>query len=241
MKDSRLDRARVFGERDDGVERIAPGFFWPMIETQHLERYRWAARWVRHRSVLDVACGTGYGAEILQRAGARSVTSVDISRDALAFGLARYGTRGICADAQRLPFRPACFDTVVSLETIEHLSDATVFLRAVHRVLRPDGELLLSTPNAERSANDNPYHVRELSLDELERALSEVGFRLNRLWGQHWRLPWKVWHETWGLRRLAWEYEKRPKLIPWAPRGSQPLYWCAHVTRLDRPAGPREP
>src|SRR3972149_2197628 len=112
-----VDRQRVFGEIPQGVERIAPGYFSAPVEREHLARYAWAARWVRGRSVLDVACGAGYGSAILLRAGARSVVAVDRSAPALAFAAQTYaGPRYVLADAGALPLKDRAFDVVVSLE-----------------------------------------------------------------------------------------------------------------------------
>ena len=230
MTDS-VDRARVFGERPDAVERMAPGYFDPAFEAESLARYRWASRWVRDRVVLDVACGTGYGASILRGAGARIVVSVDLSRDALRFGRPRYGLAPVCSDAHQLPVAPEACDTVVSLETIEHLPDVVAFVGELQRVLRPRGELLLSTPNAGRSSGKNPYHVHEMTLRELRSVLENAGFQVTGTWGQHWGLPLGVWHRIKGVRRMLWEIERVAAVTRWIRAGLMPLYWCVHAVR----------
>ncbi len=227
-----VDRARVFGERPEAVERIAPGFFQPSFEAEHLARYRWASRWVRDRLVLDVACGTGYGASILRAAGARGVVSLDVSRHALRFGFSRYNIIPICGDAHRLPLGTATCETVVSFETIEHLGDPVAFGKELWRVLRPQGELLLSTPNAGRSCGSNPYHVHEMSIDELRGLLKETGFRLKRVWGQNWGLRPGVWHKIKGVRRILYEIERVPAVTVWIRTGLKPMHWCLRAVRL---------
>jgi len=225
-----VDRVRVFGETAVAAERIAPGFFGQSLEAEHLARYRWAARCVNELRVLDAACGTGYGAEILRSKGARSVVSVDISAEALAFGLARYKLRAIGADAQSLPFTRQSFDAVVSLETIEHLRDPSEFLRSLAQVLRPGGTLLLSTPNADRSDGCNPHHLKELSLVELLGLARAAGFSAVSVRGQHWKLRGFSDHVR-GFRRISWEIERRPgvwHLPSWIAR---PVYWCVRFER----------
>lgn len=229
---TQVDRAVVFGERPEAVERIAPGFFSSGLEVQHLARYEWAARWVKDRVVLDIACGTGYGAVILREAGARLVVSVDLSHEALRFGLPRYALLPMRADAHVLPLRSAFLDTVVSIETLEHLADPLGFAKELSRLLRAGGELLLSTPNAIRSDGGNPYHLREFTLDELRSLLGEAGFSVETAWGQHWRLPYAICRKVRAVRRLAWEFERRPRVMSWAPRGSQPLYWCVRASKV---------
>src|SRR2546428_3758983 len=158
MDDTPVDRARVFGETAEAVERIAPGFFADWIEAEHLARYRWAARWVRGKSGLDVACGTGYGSDVLRRAGARRVVSVDLSASALGFARRRYpGPLYIRADALALPLTGESFDMVNSLETIEHLADPLRFLTKVRPLLPAGGLLAPSMPNSAPTEGLNPY------------------------------------------------------------------------------------
>jgi SAM-dependent methyltransferase len=229
-----VDRARVFGERPQGVERIAPGFFDAAFEGEHLARYKWASRWIRNRIVLDVACGTGYGARILREAGARRVVSLDVSRDALRFGISRYAPLPVCSDAHRLPLRTASCEAVVSLETIEHLWDPVAFANELSRILRPGGELLLSTPNGARSLGTNPYHLHEMTLDQLRALLKETGFRLRGIWGQHWALPPGVWYKIKGLRRMLYEIEQMSTVTAWILAGLKPVYWCLRAVRVRR-------
>jgi SAM-dependent methyltransferase len=55
---------------------------------------------------------------------------------------------------------------------IEHLADPQRYLAEIARVLRPDGVLLLSTPNLLQSDRENPYHLHEYEPDELKGALA---------------------------------------------------------------------
>ena len=227
-----VDRARVFGERPEAVERIAPGYFWPSIEEEHLARYKWASRWVRDRTVLDVACGTGYGAAILRAAGARSIVSFDVSLDALWFGAAHYGIFAVRSDVVRLPLRAETCEAVVSLETIEHLESPLTFVNELWRVIRPGGELLLSTPNADRSEGTNPYHLHEMTLAEVRAMLDQAGFHLEEIWGQHWGLGPGMWHKIKGLRGILWRIEHRAAVTAWMRTGLKPLYWCLRALRV---------
>lgn len=224
-----VDRSLVFGETAQAVERIAPGFFPAQFEEEHLARYTWAAQWVRGKSVLDVACGTGYGSAMLLRAGASLAVAVELSAPALAFAARTYaGPKYICADARKIPLKDASFDAVVSLETIEHLADPVGFLRSVRALLREGGVLVLSMPNRSQTDGSNPYHLHEMTLPELLEALERASFGVTGLWGQHWRPPRqkRFWRMK-GLGRLAYEIERHPRVwkIP-ASLGFEPLYWC---------------
>jgi SAM-dependent methyltransferase len=221
-----VDRSIVFGERprSHAVERIAPGFFSPAFEREHLARYEWAARIANGKTALDVACGTGYGAKLLKRR-VETILSVDLSEPALRFGSREYGIRAICANAHELPFTSTSLDAVVSLETVEHLARPERFVAEVHRVLRSGGLFLLSTPNRHLSFGRNPYHIREFILDELESILNEKGFLIHDISGQHWRLP-LVFQRVRGLRRIAWEAQKMNRVIRLPILGAAPTVWC---------------
>ncbi len=131
-------------------ERFVISGLVPGVELQyHVSRYQFAAGYARRKDVLDVACGTGYGACLLSQV-ASHVIGGDISLDSLLFALRRYqnaNLKYVCLDAQRFPFRDSSFDVVVSLETVEHLVEPQGFLHECVRVLRPGGVLVLSTPN----------------------------------------------------------------------------------------------
>jgi len=224
-------RQQLLGERLEAVERIAPGLCDSGLVAQHIARYRWASRKIRGYAVADVTSGTGYGSELMRRARARSVTGVDISMEALRFGSERYGTDSICADAHHLPLKDESFDAVVSLETIEHLVDPAGFAAELGRILRPNGRLLLSTPNAEGGLTPNPYHLKEFTLDQLLMLLEGARFRIQRVSGQHWRLPYSMCQSVRGVRRLAWEFERRPDVLSKLIPSSVPRYWCIEASK----------
>lgn len=166
---------------------------------EHFHRYALAARWCDGKRTLDAACGEGYGSALLAHAGA-VVTGVDISEQAIAHASQRYS--GVdhlnfqVADCTGLPFEDGEFDRVVSFETLEHLSGQDGLLAEFKRVLKPDGFLLLSSPDkavyTEAHGTVNEYHVRELYRDELE-ALIARHFPASRLLGQKLMFHSAIW------------------------------------------------
>jgi len=156
---------------------------------EHWHRYAWAAELVEGREVLDAACGEGYGSHLLAARAAR-VTGLDIGQEAIAHARERYRRDNLafdCGDATRLPYDDHCFDVVVSFETLEHLEAQDRLIGEFRRVLRPDGFLLVSSPDrktySDETGYDNPFHVRELYRDEFE-ALLGRHFPASRLFGQ---------------------------------------------------------
>jgi SAM-dependent methyltransferase len=172
-----LDRggARVSGsELEPTGERLVPEQqHGQLVHAEHLARYRWAAQLAGSRRVLDVACGEGYGTDILAAAGAREAVGVDLDAGAVAHATAKYHAPAfIEGDIASLPFDSGSFDLVVSFETIEHVGDPERALAELHRVLGEDGLLVISTPNKHRYLVENEFHEREFTHEEFVELLA---------------------------------------------------------------------
>ena len=168
----------------------------------HIQRYERAVKEVEGL-ILDVGCGFGYGSAMLLQmcAKASTVVAIDASSTALSYAK-RHHPEPIYmrADAQGLPFKDMSFDSVVALEVIEHVDNDTYLLREVHRVLRDEGILILSTPNVDHLGRrleytlfrkkpptrkpKNPYHKHEYTPKDLARLLESTGFTVEEKWGQ---------------------------------------------------------
>ena len=155
---------------------------------EHESRYRWVAPSVRGKFVLDVASGTGFGSRILAAGGASLVVGLDLVP---ALPNVPFSDRIVIVsgDAHRIPLRTASIDVVVTFETIEHLERSADFINEIRRVLKRDGELILSSPNGAHSARDehgvplNPFHKHEFLPEELG-TLVEGAFPNVELFGQ---------------------------------------------------------
>ena len=156
----------------------------------HWHRYQVAAALAAGRSVLDVGCGDGYGAHHLAQV-AQDVVAVDVDPAVVDRAAARYAAPGLAfraASATALPFSAGAFDVVVAFEVVEHLdrSAQPLLLAECARVLKPDGVLLLSTPDRTRTRDfgqPNPHHLHELTAAELAESLA-AQFAHVRLWRQ---------------------------------------------------------
>ena len=148
------------------------------LHLMHLKAYEEIGRLARGKTVLDLGCNHGYGTKELSRS-ATAAAGVDVSARAIEEAQRRYAASGIdfrVFDGQRLPFDDRCFDLVASCQVIEHIVDVGAYLSEIHRVLRPGGVAVFTTPNAairlDAGATPwNRFHVREYTGDDLLRAL----------------------------------------------------------------------
>ena len=163
-------------------ERVIPGKVDVDLLNEHVARYAFAARLAKGRRVLDAGCGSGYGAAKLAEE-AREVLGIDVSQEAVDDATERYPAANLrfeCADCLNIPAADGSFDLVVAFEIIEHLSEWRRFLEQARRVLAPDGQFVVSTPNrlyyaeARAELGPNPFHVHEFEFDEFRRELEAV-------------------------------------------------------------------
>jgi|WetSurSiteA1Bulk_404760.scaffolds.fasta_scaffold16791_1 O-antigen biosynthesis protein len=160
-------------------ERYIPGEGGCQIAYEHLHRYFFALRWAEGCEILDLACGNGYGAALLARR-ARHVCALDIDGETIAVARKNWCNPNLTfmqGDATRLPFRSGTIDLVVAMEALEHIKDQTQLLQELARVCSTNGVALISTPNKAEYSDarkyDNPFHIRELYLDEFVNLLKQ--------------------------------------------------------------------
>ncbi|OLF18837.1 class I SAM-dependent methyltransferase [Actinophytocola xanthii] len=139
-------------------------------------------------ALLEAGCGEGYGANLLA-GDARAVIALDYDATTVAHVHRAYpSVHPVRGNLAALPLRSSTVDVVANLQVIEHLWDQAGFLHECHRVLRPGGRLLVTTPNRitfspGRDTPLNPFHTRELDPDELCELCEANGFRVELLAG----------------------------------------------------------
>jgi SAM-dependent methyltransferase len=89
----------------------------------------------------------------------------------------------LVSSALAIPFREGVFDTVVSTEVLEHVPDPLKCLKEMHRVLKPGGYLVLSTPMY-WPRHEVPYDYFRYPYDGLLYLLESSGFRLTKLFNR---------------------------------------------------------
>ncbi len=147
-----------------------------IIYNEHLIRYQFASRLVQGKIVLDIACGSGYGSKMLAEAGATKVIAMDASELAINNAKKNFQNNNIeykRGDATKIALEKNSVDLVVSMETIEHLSDVDGFLQELARIIKDEGIVLISTPNKVVSKNKNSFHFQEFTKEEFENVLKE--------------------------------------------------------------------
>jgi SAM-dependent methyltransferase len=137
---------------------------------RHHAAYEFAAARAGGLSVIDLGCGSGYGAAKLVESSASLVGLDRIPPDA---HVRDAPVQWLRADLYGIPLAPASFDLVVSFQVIEHLEDPTVYLESIGRLLRPGAQAIITTPNILTSDRENPFHVHEYEADELAEQLRQ--------------------------------------------------------------------
>ncbi|HUJ40898.1 MAG TPA: glycosyltransferase [Candidatus Acidoferrales bacterium] len=186
-EDPRERLASVLLKLSEELQRSPDGF----REMEQWQDLRIAGR------ILDLGCGTGWKAASLERNGSNTAVAVDYDFRLLEFGRKTFGVRSpVQSDGCALPFPSAHFDWVLAIEVIEHVRRPDLLLRELHRVLRPGGKLLLTTPNRLQYLRPwhpcwfyralrgrmvlEPSHVREIAAPEFRQILPP-GLELERL------------------------------------------------------------
>ena len=137
--------------------------------------YEWIGARVAGLRVIDLACGEGYGSEVLSRSAA-SVVGVDANPEAYEHARRRYVRQNLSFERALVETygEQSCCDAVVFLQTIEHLADPAAVLAHLRAILAPGGVAYVTTPNVLTLAppgapkSDNPWHLREYRAAEFE-------------------------------------------------------------------------
>jgi len=148
----------------------------------HLNRYHYAARFLKNGTCADIACGTGYGSFLLATQYARlvdSIIAVDIDATSIEWARFRYYHPSIeYIQSDALSFRSSRpLQNVISLETIEHLPDPKAFVHHMSGQLSRGGRFIASVPITP-SMDANPYHLNDFTRSSFLAIFSEAGFTL---------------------------------------------------------------
>jgi SAM-dependent methyltransferase len=144
--------------------------------------------------LLEVGCGEGRGVSVLQDK-VKSYLGVDkigevIDQLKLKFPKASF-QQAVIPPFSNL--KSDTFDTVVSFQVIEHIQDDHLFLKEIHRILKPGGKAIISTPNIHHTLSRNPWHIREYTPTQLTDLCTGIFHKVesmgiggnNKVWEYH--------------------------------------------------------
>ena len=153
-----------------------------VIYLMHIATYRFAEPYVQNKRILDYGCGSGYGSA--RMAGiAASVDAVDVADDAIKHAREQFPRENLrfstIDPAAPLPFPDGSFDTVLSFQVFEHVTNVDHYLGEIRRVLVPGGTLVLVTPDRSTRLLPlqrpwNRWHVKEYSAKSLASTMRRV-------------------------------------------------------------------
>ena len=146
--------------------------------TEHLHRYALAMEFIAGKKVLDIACGEGYGTNLMAKK-ALHVTGIDIDNASIENAKKKYTAGNIVfttSSVLKIPATNNSFDVITCFETLEHINEQKEMLIELKRVLSPSGILLISTPDkknySDKAGYKNPFHKKELYEQEFKNLVS---------------------------------------------------------------------
>lgn len=164
-------------------ERYLPGVE-GFIKSEHIHRYILASEYVENKLVLDIACGEGYGSNLLA-SRADKVIGCDFDTKSINHANGKYKKKNLQFDQgciTQLPYQDHTFDVIICFETIEHVENYNLAMKELQRVLKESGILIMSTPNKSEYSDkrnfNNIFHKHEFYIAEYKEWLISV-FKFN--------------------------------------------------------------
>jgi SAM-dependent methyltransferase len=173
--------------------------------------------------ILDIACGSGYGTEILSDLG--KVTGVDLDPEVVEYASRNYAngrTSFKLGNADDFGFLESLgtFDAVVSLATVEHVEDEYKYLEWIRGALRSGGASVVCFPSVVTMDWAMPHHKRDISIRQAHRLFHKTGFEVKRDFYQNHKLD---------IRHLITEVTSHDNEIPIPPLGQWIAYYLTHL------------
>jgi 2-polyprenyl-3-methyl-5-hydroxy-6-metoxy-1,4-benzoquinol methylase len=177
-------------------------------------RYKIARDWLRNHfgareiRILDIACGSGYGSEILSELG--EVTGVDLDKETIDYARKNYSNgrtmfiEGNADDAFFLR-NLGHFDAVVSLATVEHVADPYSYMNWIRKAVGPRGAAVVCFPSVVTMDWAAPHHKRDISKAMARKLFQSTEFEIRKSFYQNHKLD---------IRHLINEVSHRDNQIP---------------------------
>ena len=198
--------------------------------------YEYARNFINGKDVADIGCGPAYGsADMAQYA--KSVTGVDYSQETIDDNAKQHASQTNLKFVQSvvppINLPDASMDVVTAFQFIEHIADQAGFIKDVYRVLKPGGIFLCTTHNAKMSIARNPFHVHELTFEEMRTEATKVfgdSFELKGLQGNQKVNNYYEQNSKWVKRIMKWDVLGIHKIVP-ASLLIKPYNWITTIMR----------
>ena len=199
--------------------------------------YEYARNFIENKNVADIGCGPAYGSSDMAKY-AVNVTGVDYSQDTIDDNAKQHASvsnlKFVQSVVPPINLPDASMDVVTAFQFIEHIHDQSGFIKDVYRVLKPGGYFLCTTPNAKMSIARNPFHIHEMSFDEMHKEASIVfgstGFELMGLQGNEKVNRYYEENSKWVKRIMKWDILGLHKILP-ASLLIKPYNWITTLMR----------
>ena len=183
--------------------------------------YEWARQFIKDKEVADIGCGPAYGSSDMAKYAA-TVTGVDYSQETINANAKEHaGVKNLKFVQSVVPpinLPDASMDVVTAFQFIEHIADQAGFIKDVFRVLKPGGVFLCTTPNAKMSIARNPFHVHEMTFDEMRTEAGKVfgasSFELMGIQGNDKVNTYYAENSKWVRRIMKWDIFGIHKILP---------------------------
>lgn len=143
-----------------------------VIHQRLLSAYHHAKPYIKG-DLLELGCGEGRGVELLAPL-ADSYIGIDKIEGVINGLQERFPSYEFMSGVfPPFPFGDNSFDSIITFQVIEHVKEDEAFIREIHRVLKPGGTALITTPNIKMTLSRNPWHQREYTGDELKALCSK--------------------------------------------------------------------
>ncbi len=199
--------------------------------------YEYARNFITGKDVADIGCGPAYGSSDMAKY-AKSVTGVDYSQETIDDNTKQHAAvtnlKFVRSVVPPINLPDASMDVITAFQFIEHIHDQAGFIKDAYRVLKPGGVFLCTTPNAKMSIARNPFHIHEMTFEEMKteaaKVFSAAGFELMGLQGNEKVNTYYSENSKWVKRIMKWDIFGIHKILP-ASLLIKPYNWITTLMR----------
>ncbi|MGF1906883.1 class I SAM-dependent methyltransferase [Aliivibrio salmonicida] len=158
----------------------------------HLERYQFASEQLHGTDILDIACGCGYGTALMAEAHPdKQFVGVDVDPKAVEYAKIHYQAdnlryecgNGMSFTLKKMDDSAYTFDTIISLETIEHVPEPQKMVTHLLTQLSDKGVMIASVPTTP-TVDGNPHHLHDFTVASFYRLFSASDYQAGETFEQ---------------------------------------------------------